>query len=306
MFDYMFSSDIFVDDMARQARLLVEHLRLHPPGPKAIVTDSPEAHATMMRLHKTFAEAPTRLEIIQPARTTGHWNVAHIQEAWRSQLTRPVRFHNNVVVGDVDHHSETLKRRGVPHVIEGSLRFRRMFVGISPERLDHYDPSFDAGLRFELLPFTDFPVDAPSEPDGPPGSEPRIVRVHSRTFLADDLEGVVRTLARLFDWEPSHPIREVRADGVRRAWYDFRHSRSAGLELIQPTQDGDAARFMTKHGPGAYTTTFAVAGLDAWPARLAQTGMAARRPADHDVHGPRLAIEPGPIGPIRFELVNAR
>ena len=67
MFDYMFSSDIFVDDMSSQARLLVEHLRLHPPGPKAIVTDSPEAHATMMRLHKTFAEAPTRLEIVPGA-----------------------------------------------------------------------------------------------------------------------------------------------------------------------------------------------------------------------------------------------
>ena len=305
MFDYMFSSDIFVDDMAREARLLVDHLRVHPPGPKAIVTDSPEAHATMIRLHKSFPEAPTRLEIIQPAGTTGHWNVAHIQNAWQSQRGRPIRFHNNVVVGDVDAHSENLARRGVPHVIDGTLRFRRMFVGIRPDRLDTYDPSHDDGLRFELLPFADFPVERPAAEDAKPGTVPRIVRVHSRTFLVADLEAAVRKIANLFDWEPKGSIRRIEADGTRRAWYDFRHPRSAGLELLQPLDDGDAGRFMAQHGPGAYTTTFVVDGLEQWPAALQSGGVASRRLADHDIYGPRVLIEPGPLGPIRIELVRA-
>ena len=305
MFDYMFSSDIFVDDMARQAGLLVKHLRLHPPGPRAIVTDSPEAHATMMRLHKSFAEAPTRLEIIQPAGTTGHWNVAHIQEAWRSQLDRPIRFHNNVVLGDVDAHSESMKIKGIPHVIDDTLRFRRMFVGINSARIDSYNPSFDAGLRFELLPFRDFPVDDPAV-EAPLDADPRVVRVHSRTFLVQDLDAAVAILARTFDLEPAS-IKEVRADNVRRAWYPFRHVRSAGLELIQPSAgEGEASHFMSRHGPGAYTTTFAVQGLDAWPALLAETGLAARKLPDHDEYGSRYALDPGPIGPIRFELVSSR
>lgn len=305
MFDYMFSSDIFVDNMARQVELLVRHLRLHPPRPKAIVTDSPEAHATMMRLHKSFAEAPTRLEIIQPAGTTGHWNVAHIQDAWRSQVDRPIRFHNSVVLGDVDAHSESMRIKGIPHVIDDTLRFRRMFVGIDSARIDTYNPSFDAGLRFELLPFSDFPVDDPSG-EALIGTDPRVVRVHSRTFLVEDLDAAVAALALTFDLEPAS-IKEVRADRVRRAWYSFRHARSAGLELIQPSAgESEASHFMSRHGPGAYTTTFVVQGLEAWPALLAETGLAARKLPDHDDYGPRYVLDPGPIGPIRFELVSLR
>src|ERR1700761_7213456 len=98
MFNYQFSCDVFVDDMHKQTQLLVEGLGIRAPSPKAIVTDSPEAHATMLRLQKNFSEAPTRLEIIQPAQTQGHWNTAHIQQAWYQQANRPVRFHNVVVV----------------------------------------------------------------------------------------------------------------------------------------------------------------------------------------------------------------
>jgi hypothetical protein len=306
VFDYMFSSDVFVDDMAREARLLVEHLRLHPPSPKAIVTDSPEAHATMIRLHKSFAEAPTRLEIIQPAGTTGHWNVAHIQDAWRSQRERPIRFHNNVLVGDVDMYAETLKRRGVPYVIDATLRFRRMFVGIHPERIDTYDPTYDAGLRFEILPFSDFPVEAPADDSPPADAGPRIVRVHSRTFLVSNLDHAVERIARTFGWEPTGALAHVRSDNVRRAWYDVKHARSAGLELIEPSDDSDAGRFIARYGAGAYTTTFSVDGLAQWPELLAASGLGSRRMRDHDLYGPRVAIEPGPIGPIRFELVESR
>lgn len=305
VFDCMFSTDIFVEDMGLQARLFVEHFGVHAPGPKAIVTDSPEAHATMLRLHKSFAEAPTRLEIIQPAGKTGHWNVAQIQQAWHSQRERPVRFHNNVVLGDVDALIEALRSRSIPHIVDGTLSFRRLFVGIDPVSTNVYDPKFDAGLRFEVLPFTDFPVQAASGADQLGDGPPRLVRVLSRSFLVEDLDAVTGTLETTFGWQPASRVHSLPADGVRRAIYKFRLPRSARLELLQPERDGtEAARFAASHGAGPYTTTFLVTGVDRWVDRLSQTGIRARRVADHDEYGPRVIVDPSRMGPIRAELVG--
>lgn len=304
MFDYMFSADIFVDDMRRQSELLVRHLGLRPPSDKAIVTDSPEAHATMFRLQRSFAAAPTRLEIIQPAQAEGHWNCAHIQQAWWQQRKRAVRFHNVVLVGDTEALAKSLERKRVPYVVDRSVAFERLWVGICGERIDHYYPAFDAGLRIEVLSSRDFPVAQPTPADL---QDPQpLARVVARSFIVEDLEASVRTLESTLGWAPSRPIRFLESDGVHSAVYSFAHSRSADLELLQVDRAGSAADlFARRNGAGPYTLSLLASELPAWADRLRESGVEVEWLSDHEDHGQRLAIEPGAIGPVRIEMVSS-
>lgn len=301
MFDYMFSSDIFVRDMRAQADLLVRGLRLHPPSPRAVVTDSPEAHATMLRIRRDFALAPTRLEVIQPARPEGHWNCVHIQQAWRAQRARPVRFHNVVLVGDLDALAQRLQQRRVPHVLDATLAFRRLWVGIDAQRIDTYDPAFDAGLRIEVLSFDDFPVQSP--PAGVAPAQP-LDRVLARSFLVPDLEAAMRTLDATFGWQTEVPTAPDADAGVLRAVYGFRHPLSARLELLQVLRpDSAAGVFLQRHGPGPYALVLAATGWREWSAALAEAGVPAHACARAGAPpAPCIAVEPGPLGDLRVEL----
>jgi hypothetical protein len=299
LLDYMFSSDVFVADMRLQADLLVSKLGIHPPSPRAIVTDSPEAHATMLRLDRSFANAPTRLEIIQPARLEGHWNVNHIQEAWQAQRDRPVRFHNTVYIGDVPALVEDFSRRGIPHMTDDSISFVRLWIGIDPRNPARYDPSFDGGQRIEILPYSYFPVPSTDGVSPDEGDEPRIERVANRSFLVPDLEMVTRALERTLDWIPASPITRG-THGDRTVTYSLPRRNSGGLVLIQPADGSAAGKFAKRHGYGPYTLQLKASRLERWPELLSERGVANRV---EESPLPVVTIESGPVGDVRLQLV---
>jgi hypothetical protein len=307
MYDYMFSADIFVEDMYKQTEALVARFGVHEPGPRSIVTDSDDAHAVICRLDRDISRAPTRLEIIQGTGSLGHWNGHHIMEAWTSQRERPVRFHNTVFVADdLEALAGDLQRRGVPTITDTTLQFARLWIGIAPDDRQRYDPTADAGLRMEVLDGSSFPIDtepprAAGQPD--PGA---LVRVVNRSFIVSDLDQALATLERNLGWEPESPVIEWRGAGYREATLSCRARLSAKLLLREPVgADSAVAAFHTRWGDGPYAIGISVAGLEAKAEQLQAAGVPFTAVLEDDAEPTALRVGADLVGGTVLEFVEA-
>lgn len=275
MFEYMFSADIFVEDMYRQVDCMVERLGFHRPGPASVITDALDAHTIMCRLDRDISRAPTRLEVIQGTGSLEHWNGHNIMAAWRSQVHRAARFHNTVFVADdLQPLREELASRNVPTMYDDTLSFERVWIGISPDDPTRYDGRYDAGMRIEVLPRSAFPVDADVQPRMAVPEPGAMTRVVDRSFVVDDLDAALRDLETRLGWQAVSPVTEVRSGGYREAVLSCRLPRSATLRLREPTGSPSAfGAFAQRWGAGPYSIAIAVAGLDEKAARLKSAGV---------------------------------
>lgn len=307
MFDYMFSADLFVEDMHRQADALVERFGLHRPGPRSVVTDSSDAHTVICRLAADLSHAPTRLEVIESTGKLDHWNGYNITQAWTDQVAKPTRFHNTVfITPDLEKLAAELATRRVPTVSDHTLEFGRLWIGLSPEQNTVYDPSYDAGLRIEVLPFESFPIDPDPAPRDRGALEPgATLRVVDRSFVVEDLDAALACLDTNLGWAPDGPVEEHPQLGYREAVLSCAMPMSAKLALRQSTSDdSEAATFLGRWGEGPYALKISVNGLEARAQRFAERGVAftevgkAGDPARH------LRVGADVIGGSVFEFVE--
>jgi hypothetical protein len=264
MFEYMFSADIFVEDMYRQVDGMVEHLGFHRPGPASVITDASDAHTIMCRLDRDISRAPTRLEVIQGTGSLKHWNGHNIMAAWRSQAHRAARFHNTVFVAeDLGPLRDELARRRVPTMYDDTLTFERVWIGLSPDNPTEYDGRHDAGLRIEILPRSAFPVEAEVPPRTGKSEPGAMTRVVDRSFVVDDIDEALRVLDTCLGWQAAGPVTEVRSGGYLEAVLACRLPRSAALRLRQPTGSQTAfGAFAQRWGAGPYSIGISAIGLD--------------------------------------------
>jgi hypothetical protein len=306
-FKYMFSADLFVSDMYKQVEFLTQRLGFHNPGPNSVVSDSSDAHATMCRLRRSIDEAPTRLEIIHGTGLLDHWNGYHIQEAWNSQVERPVRFHNTVFVADLEQVSATLNGRSVPFIQDSTLDFTRLWVGISPDEPTKYDASFDSGLRIEVLPFDYFGIAEAGKPLDELEAEPGdMLRVVERSFLVEDLDLTVGTLDQSLGWRPASAIEEDPRSGCRRATFNCQLGHGASLLLLEPFSFGTfEGSFFQRWGPGPYSITIAVYDLDAKAAAMSGHGIPFTTVGNGSLLSRRLRVGADVVGSTILEYVDA-
>jgi hypothetical protein len=307
-FDYMFSADLFVEDMFRQLDALAEHFGVHRPGPKSVVTGASDAHTIICRLSRDLSAAPTRLEIIQGTGSLEHWNGHHIQEAWNRQATRPTKFHNTVFIGDVEAIRERLDRGSVPWIMDATLDFTRLWVGISPDDRLRYDPQWDGGLRIEILPFESFPIDMSysngAASYGRPGA---LVRVVERSFVVEQLDPILRSLSSSLGWEPAQPVDVIGNGAYLRAELACAAERSARLVLLEPRRsDGHVGAFWSRWGDGPYSITIAADGIEAKADEFRHHGLPFDQLEEEGMRGGlRLRVGADIVGGSVFEFVDA-
>jgi hypothetical protein len=302
-FDLLVSADLLVDDVVGTSERLVRALGLPTPRASWLQDLPDEQHqVNWLRVQADRGAAPTAIEVIGPHPDTG-W-AAPLKAAAGAQGSRPMKTHNTVVgISDPTATIALLTERGVPHAVdpgEGLRPFPRIWVGVESQHGSAYDPAHDAGLMLEFLPTSvlGLPEPAVVTKPGQPGSGAAL-RVHSRSFLVDDLELAVASLQRSLDWEPAALVTVPDEDGTIRATFAGSRDHGAALELLQPVSaTGAAADHRQTHGAGAYRITLAVAGIEA-----AASGLTARG-VDHARLGDRIQIAPESLGGLLFDLVD--
>jgi hypothetical protein len=307
LFDYMFSADLFVEDMHRQVDALVERFGVHRPGPRSVVTDSSDAHTIICRLAPDLSLAPTRLEVIESTGSLEHWNGHNITQAWTDQLPQPTRFHNTVfIVPSLDEMAEELGSRGVPTMFDDTIEFDRLWVGLSPEQRTSYDPSYDAGMRIEVLPFDAFPIDREPPPRDLEALEPgALIRVVDRSFVVADLDAALSCLDTNLDWQPEEPVEEIAGAGYREAALACDIAMSAKLVLREPTDAASpTATFVGRWGEGPYALKISVNGLEARAEKLRERGVEFTEVGEQGDPRRHLRVGADVIGGSTFEFVE--
>jgi hypothetical protein len=266
-FDVLGSASFLVDDHKRAAGSLETTVGFPPPKPHWVL-DQPGTgiNVTFLRAG-SVKTSPTPVEIVQPTAIPHDADPAsvtpHIAAVARSQGDRPIKVHaTDIGIADIDGMIERLRTEGRRHWIQGV----RVWVGIDGHRPGAYLSDGDGGLHLEFLPTSALrlPPEA-AEPRSMPTSlrnEGEMVALAWRTFLVSDLGAVLDELAGSFDWLPEGSV-ERSEDGSHRAILGFGYERSTRLELLQPAGDGEDAIALRKWGPGAWSLTVAVDGLDA-------------------------------------------
>jgi hypothetical protein len=272
MFDLLMTADMMLPDPDGMAALLIDKLGVHGhPKWRQAFDDHPYI-AHFLRVHKSLAVAPTRLEPQwhlereNPGDPMFHEfleSLKDFQGRHRPMITHSVvlslhgpKFENFV---------EKLMRRGLPFRMAQrtpDMPFDRLWLGATPER-PHYTPVVDGGLCIEVMPME--PLQMPADTFAEPPMQPReqkpgdMVRVSARGFLVRDLDHTLRCCSGNLDWEPNGQIELLRSEGYRRARMPFTVTNSAALDVIQPTfWDCDAGHYLNNWGPGLYYIRIAV------------------------------------------------
>ncbi|MEV6661496.1 hypothetical protein [Nocardia fluminea] len=279
MYDLLMSADIFVDDATAVLRQLERSILL--PAPRASwgqAWDGWGFQAYWCRVSPNLATAPTRLQVISPKGEPSP-DVAHpgIGAIHRSQAGRPVKTHSTPVgVADIDAIADRLARKGVPFRIDppdALMPFPRLWAGRhDPKQPGLYVPSADGGLYLELVPTAalQLPADTvlAADPDLQAGD--MLVRVERKSFLTSDLDHILATLKRNFDWEP----REVRTGPAgRSAIFGFTLAHSADIEVVEPASGSAEGAVLHAWGQGPYLITLSVRDIDEMESRLAASGV---------------------------------
>jgi hypothetical protein len=277
MFELLLSADMMVSDPDAMAELLVNRLGIykHPRWRQAFDNHPYIAH--FLRVHKSLALAPTRVEPQghmdrpNPGDPLFHEFLKSLQDY--QGVHRPILTHSIVVVtptAQLEQLIERLVRRRQPFRLAQrtpEMPFDRLWVGATPER-PRYEPIVDGGLCIEIMPLEPlqlpaetFAVPPPSLPDARRGE---MIRVTARGFLVRDLNDTLSRCSMNLDWEPSGPVEALQREGYRRARMSFRLPHSASLDVIEPTRwNSPAGLYLHNWGPGPYYIRIGVKDLAA-------------------------------------------
>ena len=277
MFELLMSADMMVDDPDGMTELLVTKLGIHKHERwRQAFADHPYI-AHFLRVHKSLAVAPTRVEPQVHLDKPNHGDpMFHtFLESLRDYQGRhrPMLTHSIVLAthsAKFDTLMEKLMRRGLRFRMAQrtpDMPFDRMWMGCTPED-PRYDPSVDGGLCIEVMPIE--PLQMPAETFAVPAPQPRnpepgeMVRVSARGFIVRNLDETLRRCSANLDWEPQEPVESLSREGYRRATMDFTLPNSASLDIIEATRwNGDAGVYLNSWGPGPYYIRIAVNGLEA-------------------------------------------
>lgn len=305
MRDFLLSADLMVPDPDAHTELLVKRLGVleRADWRQAFPTHGYIAH--FLRVHKSLAVAPTRLEpqhrvdVPNPVDPIFADYLDSLEEFQGRH--RPVKTHSVVIAtADIEGLLEKLHRRGLPFrvaPIDERMPWERVWVGTTPEQ-PRYRPVVDGGLCLEWIPV--WPLRMPEETFAPTPPEPDglqegdMVRIVARGILVRDLDQTLRLLSANLDIEPAGPVELFEDEGFRRARIGFPLRHSATIDLIEPTRwDCAAGRYLATWGPGPYYIRIAVNGLDAKAADLAERQTRHTRVAEAaSVGGAAIRVDP--------------
>ncbi|MDB5424606.1 MAG: hypothetical protein JWQ29_2022 [Phenylobacterium sp.] len=318
MFDFLLSADMMVSDPDKMAALLVDKLGIygHPNWRQAFDNHPYIAH--FLRVHKSLAMAPTRIEpqghldLPNPGDPMFH-DFLESLKAYQGEH-RPMLTHSIVLVAPVVELSaliERLYRRRQPFRLAQrtpELPFDRLWVGVTPEQ-PYYEPSVDGGLCIEVIATE--PTRMPAEAFANPPPEPvgfkdgEMVRVTARGFIVRDLDDTLARCSANLDLEPSGEVEQLRGEGYRRARMGFRLPHSAFLDVVEPTRwDSDTGLYLHNWGPGPHFTRIAVVGLAAKAEELKSKGVKHTWIEESDAVGgrPLIKVDPAELEGQVFEF----
>jgi hypothetical protein len=293
--DFLLSADLMVRDPDAQTELLVKRLGVlgRADWRQAFPTHGTIAH--FLRVHKSLAVAPTRLE------TQHHVDVPNpVDPIFADYLDSLEEFQGRHRPIKTQGLLEKLHWRRLPFRMAASderMPWERVWVGTSPEQ-PRYRPVVDGGVCLEWIPIWPLRMPeqafapAPPEPDGL--LEGDMVRIVARGILVRNLDQTLRLLSSNLDIEPAGPVELFENEGFRRARIGFTLSHSATIDLIEPTRwNCPAGRYLASWGPGPYYIRIAVNGLDAKAADLAERQTRYTRVAEAaSVGGAVLQVDP--------------
>ena len=287
MFDLLMSADMMLADPDGMADLLASKLGIHKHPNWRQAFDGHPYIAHFLRVHKSLAVAPTRVEPQWHLDLPNHGDpMFHdFLESLRNYQGRhrPMVTHSIVLAlqgAKFDLLVEKLMRRRLRFRMAqrtADMPFDRLWLGCTPED-PHYEPSVDGGLCIEVMPMEPlqmpadtFATPAPQARDPLPGA---MIRVTSRGYLVRNLDETLRRVSANLDWEPEGPVEALEREGYRRATMGFTLPNSATLDVIEATRwNGDAGVYLNSWGPGPYYIRIAVNGLKAKAEDLTARGV---------------------------------
>ena len=317
MFDLLLSSDYMGPDPDGMAATLVKGLGL--PEPKDAYRQAFERHAYIawfLRVHKSLAIAPTRLE------PQGHVDRPNPKDPYFEMFLeslqdyqgrfRPIVAHSNVLVtSDMPGLIDSLMRKKVPFRLapwSEEMPFDRIWIGATPENA-RYRPDWDGGLMIEVIPLE--PLRYPPETFGdvtPAPTDPQpgeLIRVVNRAYIVRDLDTTVALASANLDLEPAEPISLHEDEGYRRARYRFGVRHSSTLDVLQPTRgECVVGRYLNVWGPGPYYARIAVHGLDAKADDLANRGTGFAIGEETSACARRVVVDADYVGGAEIEFVE--
>lgn len=307
MFDLLMTADMMVPDPDGMAALLIDKLGIHGHPNWRQAFDNHPYIAHFLRVHKSLAVAPTRVE--------PQWHLDHdnpgdpmFHEFLESLKDfqgrhRPMLTHSVVLAlhgPKFDAFVDKLMQRGLAFRMAQrtpEMPFDRLWLGATPER-PRYGPEVDGGLCIEVMPME--PLQMPAATFDTPASQPRdaspgdMIRVTARGFLVRDLGHTLGCCAKNLDWEPAS-VDMLNKEGYQRAVMPFTVANSAALHVIQPhAWDTDAAHYLNNWGPGLYYIRIAVNDLEAKAADLKARGTAFTWISESEAVGGRPLIKINP------------
>ncbi len=317
MLTMLLSGDLMVRDPDRMADLLSKKIGVHthPNWRQAFEGHPYIAH--FLRVHKSLAVAPTRIE------PQGHLDAPNEGDPQFPQYlqsleafqgpARPIKTHATVLItDDLDSVIQRLHDRRLDFRVArltDDMPWDRVWLGCRPED-PRYHPGVDGGLCIEIM--AAWPLQLPEAIYDVPPAEPRdpqpadLVRVVSRGFLVRDLESVLAKLRDSLNWEPA-AVETFEDEGFRRARLGFQLAHSATLDLIEPTKwPTDEARYLHNWGPGPYYIRLSVVDLDAKAADLDDRETRYRRLALESAGGDLLRVDPNELDGALIEIVQHR
>ena len=310
MFDLLMTADMMLPDPDGMAQLLVSQLGVHGHANWRQAFDNHPYIAHFLRVHKSLAVAPTRLEpqwhldFDNPGDPMFHAFLDSLK-AFQGRH-RPMITHSVVLAlhgAKFDVFVDKLMRRGLPFRMAQrtpEMSFDRLWLGATPEN-PCYTPVVDGGLCIEVMPME--PLQLPAETFALPPAQPRdpkpgdMVRISARAFLVRDLDHTLRCCSSNLDWEPERSVAYLAGEGYRRAIMPFTVANSAALHVIEPTAwDTPAAHYLNNWGPGLYYIRIAVHGLAAKAEDLRARGTAFTWIDESESVGGRPLIRLDPAG----------
>lgn len=288
MFDLLMSADMMLPDPDGMADLIINKLGVHGHPNWRQAFDNHPYIAHFLRVHKSLAVAPTRIEPQvhldkpNPGDPLFH-DCLESLHAFQG-LHRPMVTHSVVLAlhgPKFDKFVQKLMQRRLPFRMAQrtpEMPFDRLWLGVTPENVQ-YQPTVDGGLCIEVMPME--PLQMPADTFATPPMQPRdakpgdMVRVTARGFLVRDLNHVLRLLSSNLDWEPTGDVAYLQDEGYRRARMGFTVANSASLDLIEPVRwDTEAGHYLNNWGPGLYHIRIGVNNLKAKAEDLTARGTA--------------------------------
>jgi hypothetical protein len=315
MFDLLINSEVIVDDVAMAERTLIDALGFPPQKPQWSNTTPGKGFTFLFaRVHSSLKVSPTRIEAMAVAPVDDSADPAttiqFLPALMTAQGRRPWKTHaNELATSDIHGVAERLRQNGCRFftmpATEGNP-FTRLWLGWTGADPGRYEPDVDGGLMLEICETGALmqgaqlwdPVPAL---DLPPGS---MVRVLRRSWIVEDLDQSLAALDRNLALVPRFGPDVDRGGAWRSARFDFAHSRSAELEVLEPIGPGEVRDSLETWGPGAWVIRIGVTDLEAKAEDLDRRGTSYERRRE-EATAETLWVDTGPLGmPGLFEFAE--